>query len=139
MTPLYYESHITIEPVFETTLEIFKHLCEKHGFKAANLLMQKERESVPERSNKDTFATGQDEKFIVLQSRMHSLLGDLMMDGFKVWRYKIEAILLDQKLDRDEGYVVTSLDGVTWDKKEEQFEATKNPHEGEMFGDIPIK
>lgn len=157
MEPLYYECHVTVEPVFDNALEIFKNVCKKQGFKAANLLMQKDRGSTPERSDKDTFATGQDEEFINLQSRMHSLLGDLMMGGFKVWRYKIEAILLDQKLDRNEealkydqvkwdgdNFVMRGETGVVeWNEDKQCWvpiqEGKKNDHHGEYFGDIPIK
>lgn len=120
MKPLYYESHITIEPVFDERLEKFKAFCQTWDFKAADLLMQKEREATPERSNKDTFATGKGSDYDFLQAKMHGLLGDLMKNKFKVWRYKIEAILLDQKLDRNEGYIVT-YDGVKWNPEENAF------------------
>lgn len=99
--PLYYESHITIEPVFGERLQQFSDIVEQHGFKAAKLLMQKDREATPERSNKDTFCTGRGKRLINLDDRMMHCVTDLKDAGFAVWRYKIESVLVDVKLDRN--------------------------------------
>lgn len=37
----YYESHITIEPVFDDKLELASNIAIKYKFKVASLLMQK--------------------------------------------------------------------------------------------------
>lgn len=93
----YYESHITIEPVFGEQLELFRMLCKDYGFKAADLLMQKEREDTPVRSDKDTFCTGRGKDFDDLKARMLRLTAQLEDHGYQVWRRKIEAILYDER------------------------------------------
>ena len=93
----YFECHITISPVFDERLEEFSVLCKNQRFKPAKLLLQKDRLSTPERSDKDTFSTGHSKTFEDLHERMTNLLHDLKAAGFEVWRYKIEAILLDER------------------------------------------
>ena len=96
---LYYESHVTIEPVFDTRLEQLKFLCELHGFRVADLLMQKRSEDTPERSRFDTFCSSRSVDLPVLESRMFGLVSACLAAGFKVWRYKIEDVILDSKVD----------------------------------------
>lgn len=93
----YYESHITIEPVFEERLGRFQEVCRKHGFRAADLLMQKRKEETPVRSDKDTFCTGRGKSFDELKEQMLQLVSELREQGFDVWRQKIEAVLLDER------------------------------------------
>lgn len=100
INPKYFESHVTIEPVFGERLALFQELCVQYGFKAAKLLMQKDRESTPERSDKDTFCTGHALSYVVLQQRMMDLVDRLVEKDFRVWRYKIEAVLTDVRLPR---------------------------------------
>jgi hypothetical protein len=100
MKPLYYESHVTIEPVFGSRLERFKFVAARWGFHVATLLLQKNRKDTEERSNKDAFCTGRSEDRKQLTKRMDSLVLDLQACGFQVWRYKIEAALIDVKLER---------------------------------------
>jgi hypothetical protein len=52
----------------------------------------------PERSKYDSFCTGRDKDFDALAARMHALVQDLQDNGFAVWRYKIEHVVLDCKL-----------------------------------------
>lgn len=40
---LYYECHITIEPLFEDRLDQLRLICSHFKFKVADLLMQKKR------------------------------------------------------------------------------------------------
>ena len=98
---IYYESHITIEPVFGKNLEQLKEIVEKHNFKVANLLIQKDREITPERSDKDTFCTAKSKNITELESNMNDLLLELTLNSFHVWRFKIEAIIVDEKLNRN--------------------------------------
>lgn len=88
---LYYECHITIEPVENERLEQFKEFSSRWNFKVANLLMQKTKDP----SKLDSFCTGKDKNFNMMQARMNYLLNDLENNNFSVYRYKIEAILLD--------------------------------------------
>lgn len=93
--PIYYECHITIEPVEGERLEKFKEFSSKWNFKVANLLMQKTKDP----SKLDSFCTGKDKNFMTMKARMNWLLNDLKNDNFNIYRYKIEAILLDSKLN----------------------------------------
>ena len=103
MEPKYFESHITIEPVFGERYDKFSEACKKYKFKAAELLLQKNREDTPERSSKDSFCTGHSKEYNYLYDRMIKLHDDLVGLGFAVWRYKIESILLDEKFARTKG------------------------------------
>ncbi len=91
--PKYYECHITVEPVDGERLLKLASWCQHYGFKPATLLMQKSL-----KINKlDSFCTGKDKSFENLKTRMVELLQDLKEDNFHIYRYKIEAILLDSK------------------------------------------
>jgi len=96
--PLYYESHITIEPVYGPELVKFEYLAKAQGYRVARLLLQKDRDSTPERSDKDSFCTGRDKDYDSLHYRMMSLVANLQETGFKVWRYKIESVIFDEKV-----------------------------------------
>lgn len=97
-TELYFESHITIEPVFDERLEQFKEICASEGFKAAELLMKKRSADTAERSQYDTFCTSRDLIYDNIQTRTLTLVEKLKSSGFDVWRYKIENTLLDVRL-----------------------------------------
>lgn len=97
---LYHESHVTIEPVFDDRRrDRLLALCEEHGFRVAKLLMQKRAEDTPERSRHDTFCSSMSVDPPVLERRMFDLVAALQAEGFKVWRYKIEDVVLDSKVD----------------------------------------
>jgi hypothetical protein len=96
----YYESHVTIEPVFGERLDLAREISAKYRFKVADLLMQKRAEDSPERSAKDTFTTGHSKTLEDLSSRMFCLEADLRREGFHVWRAKIEAVIIDTKYPR---------------------------------------
>lgn len=92
-----YEAHITIEPVFGDRFELFEQCCAPYKFKPAELLLQKQRDTTPIRSSKDSFCTGHSKHYDDLLSRTQSLVNDLKKCGFDVWRHKIEGIVLDVK------------------------------------------
>jgi hypothetical protein len=94
---LYYEAHVTIEPVFDKLLDKADKLAREYKFRIADLLMQKRAEDTPTRSKHDTFMTGRHASYKVLESRMRNLIETLQADGFTVWRYKIEATVIDSK------------------------------------------
>lgn len=96
---LYYESHITIEPVFDDKLELASNIAIKYKFKVASLLMQKRKEDSPERSKNDTFMTSHDSSYEAIKDRMTYLIVELQANGFIVWRYKIEDVKLDSRID----------------------------------------
>lgn len=95
-----YEAHVTIEPVFGERFAQFETCCSAHNFKPAELLLQKSRQATPERSSKDSFCTGHGMSFEELHDRLMRLVGDLSKEGFCVWRYKIEGILVDVRRER---------------------------------------
>lgn len=97
-TDLYFESHVTIEPVFDGALEIFKALALGFGFRVADLLMQKRKQDSPERSKFDTFATGRSKSYEELERNTLALVAAAQATGFQVWRYKIENTLIDVRL-----------------------------------------
>lgn len=95
--PLYYESHITIEPGGEEDRKEIEEIIRGYGFKLAELLMKKRDNDTPERSKFDTFCTGHGTHIDQLSARMYSCVKHLQEDGFKVWRYKIESVVIDSK------------------------------------------
>ena len=97
-----YECHVTISPQYdEYRLNKLKELCKLHGFKVAELLMQRRQEDTPERSKNDTFTTGHSKFYVDIYNDMVNLIKDLKTNGYDVWRYKIEDIKLDSKYQGD--------------------------------------
>lgn len=94
---LYYEVHITIEPVFDDQLEQIKKIAGSMNFKVADLLMKKRKEDKEERSKHDTFMSAHTKTMndaIVAIVNVCKALDDA---GFKVWRYKIEDVIIDSR------------------------------------------
>jgi hypothetical protein len=91
---LYFECHITIEPVEDERLAKFEELSRKYKFKVANLLMRKSLE----RSQLDSFTTAKSKKFDVIYSAMMGLLSDLRENNFNIYRHKIEKVVVDSKI-----------------------------------------
>ncbi len=96
-TELYFEAHITIEPVFDSHLQTVETIAVAHGFRVADLLMQKRQADTAVRSRNDTFMTGHGKDFNQLKERMAQLIKDLKAGGYKVWRYKIEDTIMDSR------------------------------------------
>ena len=99
---LYYECHITIQPVFNTNLEILKEvLAPKFKFKVANLILKKEAKGQETQSQDDTFLTAHSKNFEDLKVRMQGMLQLLNEYKYTLMRYKIESVLLDSKIEGD--------------------------------------
>ncbi len=94
---LYYEAHVTIEPVFDERLELFRRIAQAHHFRVAELLMKKRSDDTEDRSSKDSFCTSHSKYFEVIKSNTISMVNNLKDMGFKVWRYKIEDTILDSR------------------------------------------
>lgn len=86
---LYYECHVTIEPVFNERLEKLKLICSEYNFRVAKLTMEKGP------NQKDSFTTGRDKDVNRLLLRMMNLVENLKKEGFEVFRSKIENCILD--------------------------------------------
>ena len=108
MEALYFECHITIEPVFEERLDQLKMICQFFNFKVADLLMQKRSSDTKKRSKNDTFITGHSSSFEDIEYRMKNMLQSLKYSNFKVWRYKIEQIVVDSRIN-DKLQMVTDI------------------------------
>lgn len=97
LSRLYYEAHITIEPVFGPRLVQAQELASAFNFRVAELLMQKDRQDTPERSSKDTFMTGHGKSLRDMNQRIVGLVRSLQEHGFQVWRYKLEDTVFDSR------------------------------------------
>jgi hypothetical protein len=94
---LYYEAHITIEPVFDERRDRAAMIASIFDFRLADLLMKKREADTEERSSKDTFMTGHSKSRKDIEERTKLAVTALLGEGFKVWRYKIEDTLLDSR------------------------------------------
>lgn len=93
---IYYESHVTVEPVFGERLEDFKQIASFHGFKVAKLLMEKDGDLIV--SQRDSFCTGHSKHYLDIHNRMTSLCNELESKNFILKRYKVEAVVFDKRL-----------------------------------------
>jgi len=97
---LYYECHVIIEPIFdEEKLKQLKLICKRFGFRLADLLMQKRKEDTPERNKNDTFCTSHDSDLKKYTNNLVMLVMTLQNNNFKVWRYKIEDVVIDSRTE----------------------------------------
>jgi hypothetical protein len=92
-TELYFEAHITIDPVPEDKLDDLRQFVKKYGFRVADLYKVN-----GERSVVDSFMTARDTEFKELDIRTAACVAALTMLGYTVRRYKIENTLLDVRL-----------------------------------------
>lgn len=90
---LYYEAHITIDPIEDDLRKLHAGFSARfYGFRLAKLLMDK---GVP--SQLDTFMTGHGTDLDDIKQRTLDLCRTLQQNGFKVRRYKIEDTVLDSR------------------------------------------
>jgi hypothetical protein len=94
---LYYEVHITIEPVFDEQLEQVRKLGQSMNFKVADLLMKKRKDDTETRSQYDTFMTAHCKTMNDAIISIVNVCNELKLQGFKVWRYKIEDVIIDSR------------------------------------------
>lgn len=92
-TDLYYEAHVTIEPITDLVLrDRIVQLGNSHGFRMATFLMKKD-DKVP-----DDFFSARGGHYEILEETVLSMVYWLQEYGVNVKRYKIENTLLDVKL-----------------------------------------
>jgi hypothetical protein len=89
-TMLYFESHITIDPVSDKQEQTLQNIAKFYDFRVAKFLMKKEDGLVP-----DDFLTARDDLYHRIHDRMHRCIRDLERYGIAVKRYKIENTLVD--------------------------------------------
>lgn len=95
---LYYESHITIDPVFDERLAVLKEVAAFYGFHVADLILRKSRKDPEKPHQDDSFLTGRDKNRVHLEHRMDLLIEGLQDRDFVIRRKKIEAALIDERL-----------------------------------------
>lgn len=96
---LYFEAHITIDPVFDAARRQAEMLGEIYNFRMAKLILRK-READQERPHEDdSFFTGRAKDSDELIVRTAGLVKALRMSGFVVRRYKIEDTILDSRVE----------------------------------------
>lgn len=112
MKKFYYESHVTIEPIpDETRLEEAKTIAVSYGFKMAHLLMKNREKDTEERSSRDTFMTAHSKDYAHIKLNTMAVVMALTSNGFKVWRYKIEDILCDSRIDDEFNLLSGDING----------------------------
>lgn len=115
-----YEIHITIEPLLtDSERGRITQTIERTGFRLADLLMAKRPTDTPERSKFDTFITGHRDDLGEAYKAVRLVVDLIQRSGYKVWRYKVEEIILDSKhadtwglFSNNPGYNSTTAKGV---------------------------
>lgn len=92
---LYYEAHITIDPVLEDRdLERLKALAGQYHFRVAELLMRKGGHHT-----EDSFLTARSQDIDQILHWTECTVHSLQAHGFTVRRYKIEDTVMDSKIN----------------------------------------
>lgn len=99
LSDLYYECHVTIDPVFEEERETLAAIIKPYKFKLAKLVMKKNKGDDYKDSTLDTFFTAHGKYYSDLQQRMVDCVREVQANGYTVRRYKIENTILDSKLN----------------------------------------
>jgi hypothetical protein len=96
---LYYEAHITVEPLDERMplYATFVELCRRYDFRPAEFLLVKPFGNPP-----DAFASARSTDLAALVQRVRSLGKALVAANIEVWRYKVEDTLFDSRKDGDQ-------------------------------------
>lgn len=95
---LYYESHVTIEPVFDLRRVLAGNVASRYGFRLAKLIMRKDSADAEMPSTDDTFMTANDKNLERLKVATIGLVLQLKSCDFQVRRYKIEDTILDSRI-----------------------------------------
>jgi len=95
---LYFECHITLDPVFDEKLMKLQELCKNFKFKVAKLLYRKRQDEDCVISTDDSFCTGHASSLEDITQRMLALIVTLKENGYKIIRYKIENIIIDSRM-----------------------------------------
>lgn len=98
---LYYEAHVTIDPVFDDLRDVAEFYALKNRFNLAKLIMVKSMPGIDKLSQKDTFMTARGTNLHEISHRTIALVNDLKAAGFRIRRYKIEDTIIDSR-EKDE-------------------------------------
>ena len=102
-TELYFESHVTVDPLKGLDLYRFKRVCDEYGFRVADLVMIKKGKD--KKSERDSFCTTRGKNFVNIELRTMNLVNACKRQGIKVRRYKIENTLVDSKINDEYGLI----------------------------------
>lgn len=100
---LYYEAHVTIDPVFGEIRAHARQIATTYGFRLAKLIMRKHEADGETPAQDDTFMTGHAVESENIIARLKALVAHLHERGFKVRRYKIEDTILDSRSEDELG------------------------------------
>ena len=95
-TELYFESHITTDPVFGDALTTFRQVAQKTSFRVADLVLMKP--GLDEKHVGDIFMSTRSTDYTDIHDRTLKCVALLQQCGFNVRRYKIENTLIDKRL-----------------------------------------
>jgi hypothetical protein len=96
MNSLYYEAHVTIDPVFGELKERVALAAAKYNFKMAKLVIQHSPTHSEEHID-DAFLSTRGDNYEDVETRTTWLVLDLKGHEVTIRRYKIEATLLDSR------------------------------------------
>lgn len=94
---LYYEAHVTIDPIFDARRDVAAEIATKFGFRLAKLIMRKREADAELPAQDDTFMTANSTDVTSIQSMTRRCVRELQAAGFVVRRYKIEDTILDSR------------------------------------------
>ena len=97
LSDLYYECHVTINPVFGDKRDKLSTLIKPYKFKLAKLAMKKTEKGTWEESQLDTFFTAHSKHYSDIQQRMVDCIRVVQEQGFVIRRYKIENTIVDSR------------------------------------------
>lgn len=92
---LYFEAHVTLDPVFGERRQQAEVIAKKHGFRLAKLIMRKREGDAETPHEDDTFMTTRSTDWTWIRRACSGVITDLRDTGFVVRRYKIEDTLVD--------------------------------------------
>lgn len=99
-TDLYFECHITIDPLSDAQLALLQPWMDKFKFRSSKLLLRNSNGSAGEEFKDDFFLTTRGTDYDDINTRMCSMLDAIQLCRIKQRRFKIENTLLDVKVTK---------------------------------------
>lgn len=104
---LYYEVHVTLDPVNELRIPLLKSIAGRFNFRLANLIMRKGGSVHTD----DMFLTTRGQVFEEVAEQLREFTIMLTQANFHVRRYKIEDTLIDSAIDDSLQLIVKENEG----------------------------
>lgn len=96
-TALYFETHITLDPVDGEALKKVQELCTKYNMRISTLILRREDGSPGEQHKDDIFISGRYLYYNEAVDKVQAMVVAVQHLNIKVRRYKIENTLKDIK------------------------------------------